>query len=107
MRAWVGKTDPRPCAEVGPRPRTQVLARLCERSNSGRDVNGDAGEIVAAGLALAGMQSGPDFDAEGAGPVRDRLRAAGGACRTAEAGEGPVTRGFDLLTAEVLELTPT
>jgi hypothetical protein len=86
MHASVGETNARSGDEVGNGPRAENLACLCERSDPGRDVYGDAGEVFAAGLALAGVQSGPDFDAEGAGPVRDRPRAADGACRAVEAG---------------------
>jgi hypothetical protein len=39
--------------------------------NSCRDVHGYAGEILAACLAPAGVQSGPDFDAEAAGSSCD------------------------------------
>lgn len=85
MHTSVGETYARSSDEVGHGPRAQDLARLCERSDPGRNVYGDAGEIVATGLTLAGVQSGSDFDTKGAGLVGDRPRTADGPRRSVEA----------------------
>jgi hypothetical protein len=60
-------------------------------------VHGHAGEIVAARLAFAAVQAGPDLDADGAGLVADRPSATDRAGGSIEAGQKPIARrGYPL-----------
>ena len=61
-------------------------------------------DLVAAELALAGVQARAHVEAERATHVRDRPRAADRARRPVEGGEEPVAGRVDLAPAEALEL---
>ena len=50
--------------------------RLGEVGDPRADVHGDAREVVAGELALAGVQAGPDLDVQPARGVDQRQRAA-------------------------------
>jgi hypothetical protein len=69
-------------------------------------VHGDAADLRAVELALAGMDAGADLDAELPHGLSGRERAADGARRTVEGGEEAVARRVHLPAAEAVELAP-
>ena len=60
----------------------------------------NAAELVAHDLALAGVETGADPDAEGANGVADGAGAADGAGGAVEGGQEAVARGIELPAAE-------
>ena len=60
------------------------------------DAYGDSADLAVDELAFAGVDSGPNADAEVAYPFGDLERAADGSRRPVEAGEEPVAGGVDL-----------
>ena len=81
------------------------LARLSLCHHPRRHVHGDAADIVTTPLDLTGMQTGPNLDAEVAGPVADHQRTAYGPGRPVEEGQDPVTRVLHQLAFEVPDLS--
>src|SRR5207248_11424098 len=92
--------------EIAHRARDEHLARPRQRGDSGADVDGDAREIVAAQLAFATVDPGPDLEPEVAGTGCDRPGAVDRPPRAVEGGEEPVARGLHLVPAVAVELTP-
>ena len=103
-RASFDELDARAGDEIAHRPGRQDLARSGESGDARADVHGDPGEVVAANLALAGVQSGPHFQAEAARLHPDRLGTADRAGRPIEGGEKPVARGLHLAAERALDL---
>ena len=58
--------------------RNDNLIRLCLCGDARPDMNGNAADLPAHDLALAGMQSGADMQPQLPYPVADRLRTADG-----------------------------
>ena len=73
MFATVGELDPRASDQRRHRTRNHDLSRSGEGCDSGADVNGHAGDVVASDLDLARVQL-RHLDPEGAHPVADRAR---------------------------------
>ena len=63
----------------------------------------DTGDVGAADLDLAGVESGADVETDRAECVADRAGAANRTSGTVEGGHDPVTGVVDLLAAEPLE----
>jgi len=97
--------------EVQPRPRQQIgdcagykhFARMRFLRDARSNVDGNAAEVVAAPLALAGMKTGADLDAERARGGDDCLGAADGPDGAVEASDEAVAGGLDLAAAETFE----
>ena len=70
------------------------------------DVHGDPADVVAADLALAGVQSGAHLDAERLHRVADRHRAADRPLRAVEHREEAVTRRAHLAAPKTRQLCP-
>ena len=68
--------DARPRDEVADSARHEDLAGPRERADPGGDVHRHSGDVVAADLALPGVQAGPDLDPQPDGRVGGRLCAA-------------------------------
>ena len=62
-------------------------------------MDGDAGDVGADALALAGVQAGAHRDAGRAGALDDAQRAADRAGQAVEGGDEAVAEGLDLLAA--------
>jgi hypothetical protein len=69
-------------------------------------VHGDSADIPVSKLALAGVESRTDLDAQRAHLLADRACAVDAPCRPVEGREDAVARGFYLPTAVPVELTP-
>ena len=82
----------------------QDLAGSGEGADSRRDVDGQAGEIIAADLALARVQTCSHFDPERPDGSRDCLGAADRARGTIEAGHEAVAGRVDLRSPKPSEL---
>src|SRR5271167_88160 len=54
------------------------LSRSCERADPSADVDGEAGEILADRLTLAGVYAGPQLDPQLGGSIAQRLRTTDG-----------------------------
>ena len=68
------------------------------------DVHGDPADVVAADLALAGVQPGAHLDAERLHRVANRHGAADRSLRTVEHREEAITRRVHLAAPEAVEL---
>jgi hypothetical protein len=64
MLAPVHEVDPGSDDQVLHRARDQDLARYCQGPDAGGDVDGQAPQVVASHLALAGMQSEVEVEAQ-------------------------------------------
>ena len=85
--------DPRADDEIAHGPGGEHLARPGERRNPRRDVDGDAADVVADQLDLAGVKAGADLDAERGhvvGDRRGRTRPRGSARRRSRGSRRPV-----------------
>ena len=82
----------------------QDLAGSGEGADSRRDVDGQAGEIIAADLALARVQTCSQFDPERPDGSRDCLGAADRSRGTIEAGDEAVAGRVDLRSPKPSEL---
>jgi hypothetical protein len=69
-------------------------------------VHRDAADVVAANLALAGVQPGTHLDAERLHRVADRHRATDRSLRTVEHRDETVAGGVDLAASKPSELRP-
>src|SRR5262245_29976012 len=76
----------------------------CVRQDSRGCVNGNAANISADELYLAGVQSTPDLQAKSLDFAARRKRAIYGTRRTIESGQVAVTRAFDGASLEPLDL---
>src|SRR5580704_7216145 len=74
--AAIHELDTRSRHQVDHGPRDQDLARLRARLDSGCDVHGDSGQVIAAKLDFSGMHAGSDLDVEAAKGVPERHREA-------------------------------
>ena len=75
--------------------RYQDLGRSREGSDLGCDLDGEAGDVVAAQLDLAGMDTRPGRDAQLRRAVADGGSAADGPSGTIEGGQDPGTGAAD------------
>ena len=86
---------PEPSGEIPHGRRHQHLAGSGEGADPGTEVHGDAGDVVAAQLALTGVQAGADLEAEAVAPPSPiASRTADGARRSVEHREEPVAGRF-------------
>jgi hypothetical protein len=76
MGAAVGKWDARSADELGDGPREEDFVGLGVRLDSLGDVDGDAADVVAILLDLAGVETDPHVDADAAHAVADGTGAA-------------------------------
>src|SRR6187431_2943747 len=104
MRAAVDERDAGPGDQVLDRARHEHLAGAGLRRDPRADVDGDAADLRAHHLALAGVHAGTQLEPQRPGAFADRLGATDGARRAVERGEETVARGIDLAAAESLEL---
>ena len=103
---------PAAVVELDTRSRHQVangtgdehLTGAGEAADARPDVHGDAGEVVAAGLALSRVQPGPHLEPDVFGLVSDRLRTSDRPGRSIEGRQKPVASRFHLLAVEPLQL---
>ena len=102
--APLGELDPRADNEVLHRPGDQYFPGRRHRTDPRGDMDGQSTEIVAPDLALAGVQSSSDFDAEAVSCLDDFGCASNAASRSVEAGQETVSGGLDLLSTESHEL---
>jgi len=84
--AAIAEAQARPGNKVLDRARHQHLARTGKRRDARADVNRNTADIVADHFALAGMESGTDFDPERPDLLGDCTRAAHAARWTVEGG---------------------
>src|SRR5690606_2740790 len=89
--------------QVLDRARNQHLTRPRRGRDAGRDVDGDAADVVAGDGDLAGVEPGAQLEAERARLLAQRDRAADRARRTVEGGEKAVARVLHLAAAEACE----
>src|SRR5688572_422366 len=106
MGPALSELEPRASDEVFHGLRDEDLAGLCIAGHARTGVHGDAAELVADDLALAGMHAGADLDASRARCVAHGGCAADGARGAVEGGEEAVARGINLATAVMLEVLP-
>src|SRR5262245_27018638 len=100
-----------PVLEHEPGPGNQVLHGLGHEHlrgarlgrDSGADRHGDPADLPVHQLALAGVDAGPDLDAEFADLLADLERTPDRAGGTVERGEEPVPRGVGLYAAPTLQ----
>jgi hypothetical protein len=64
VSAALVKLKPRPDHQVAQRAGHEHVVRSCQCADASPDVHGDAADVVAANLALAGVQPGAHLDAE-------------------------------------------
>ena len=104
MLSLVHELDTRACNQVLHRGGDQHLAWCGEGLDAGGDVHGQTGEVVAADLALAGVQSGSHLDAQFMCGLGDRCGAGDGPSGPVEARGEAVPGGVDLPPAESAQL---
>src|SRR3954447_435805 len=105
VHATVGELDSGAGDEVGDGARDEHLARPRSGAHARADVHRDAAHIsVAHQLALAGVQTGADLDAERANRVAGRARAANPSRGTVERRQEPVAHRLDLSPTMAVEL---
>src|ERR1700694_2815302 len=104
MLAAVKELDARPDNKVLDGPGDQHFARRCQRPHAGRDVDRQASKIVAANLALAGVQTDAQVDAELPSGFGDGPATADGTGRTVERCHKAVPGGVDLPATKPPEL---
>jgi hypothetical protein len=68
------------------------------------DVNGQSGQVVSVGLALTGVQAGPDLESEFPQAVADRAGTSDCAGRSVEGRKEAVPGVLDLSPVETAEL---
>ena len=83
----------------------QNFVRTCERGNARADVDRNATDILAHHLALAGMETGTDFNSKLMDFVADSASTTHAACRSVEGGQNTVARALDLMTTETRKIT--
>jgi hypothetical protein len=66
-------------------------------------MHGDAADVVAHPFALAGVQPGPDVEAEAADSSADGLGAADGTGRAVKDRQEPIPSGVDLAAVEAAD----
>src|SRR5688572_33271960 len=102
MEAAFVEREPRARDEVTNHTRDQHFARVAGRHHACAGVNGDAGEVVAVALALAGVDSGSHLDPQRRERIADRERAAHRTGWAVEGGEKAVAGRSFLAAAEAL-----
>jgi len=107
MFATVGEADPRTQDQHLHRAGHQDLTRLGEGASSGADVDRQPGDRLAFALDLAGVQPGPDLDADVAHRLPDRAGTPDGPGGPVEGGEEAVPGGVHLAAAESLQQLPS
>ena len=68
------------------------------------EVDGDPADVVISRFDLAGVDAGPDLDAEAADAVSDGGRTLNGPGRSVEGGQKPVSQSLHFLAPEAIEL---
>ena len=106
MAAALGEGNPGSGHEVLHRPRHQDLRRPRERRDPVGDLHGGPGDVVADQVHLAGVDPGPDLDAEGGRVVEDGGRAADRLAGGVEGGQEAVRGGLDQAAAVVPDQVP-
>src|SRR5215218_1085791 len=82
------------------------LAGRGERADPRPDIDGDAGDVLTADLALSGVQTRPHVDPQLPHRARDRARGLDPARRTVECRQEAVARGLHHAPAIATELLP-
>src|SRR5262249_27548203 len=98
--AAVLELDARAHDEILDRRGNQNLAWAAQRRHPGGDMDGEPAEILAANLALSGVEPAPKPDPERPGGLDNLLGAANRPGRTVEGGHEAVPGGVDLLAPE-------
>ena len=98
--------EPRPDHEVAQRAGHQHLVRPCQCAHARADVYADSADVIAANLALAGVQPGAHFYAECLHGIADRHRTADRSLRAVEHREEAVSGRVHLTAPEPIELCP-
>src|SRR4029079_5534066 len=86
--------------------RDQDLAGTRGGPDAGADVHGHAGHVVTADLALSGVQSRADLEAQSTHRIGDVGRAADAAGRPVERGQEAVAGRLDLAALVAAEVAP-
>lgn len=93
--------------QVPDRSRDEDLAGPGRGHHSGGKVHRDPADVVVALLDLAGMQPGPDLEADAAQLVPERGCTADPPAGAVEGGQDPVAGRLDQLAAELLDQPPS
>ena len=104
--AAVVELEARPDHEVAQRAGHQHLVRSGQCADPRADVHGDTADVVAANLALAGVQPGTYLDAERLHRVANRHGAADRSLRPVERRQEAITRRVHLATPKASQLRP-
>ena len=78
LRSWLPRSSnsiPDPMTRSFTTLDTKISPGAARRVDAGGDVHGQSSEVVTVNLALAGVQTGAELDAECAGRLEDRHRA--------------------------------
>src|SRR5215216_7759996 len=89
--------------QVANGPGGQDVPRLGGCHHPGRDVYGDAADVAAAQLDLAGVQPRSDLDADASQLISEGGRAADRPSGSVEGRQDAVADGLDELAAELLD----
>src|SRR5262249_43521675 len=100
------KLEPGPDHQIAQRAGHQHLVGPRHRANARADVHGDPADVIAADLALAGVQPGAHGDAQRGHRVADCHRAADRALRTVEHRQKAVARRIHLPAPKPSQLRP-
>ena len=104
MHAAVVEFEPGPDHEVAQRAGDKHVVPSGQSGYASADVHGDAADVVAADLALAGVQPGADFNAQRLYGIANCHGAADCSLRTVERREEAVSRCVDFAAVEAREL---
>jgi hypothetical protein len=103
MAAAVVKTQVGAGDEIAYSAGDEDFATARQLRDAGRNVNGDAADLVPLDLNLASMEPGSHRDAEQPHSIDNAHSAAYGTSGTVERGEKAIPQGLDLATAKSRE----
>ena len=106
MRPAVLETQAGPIEQVARRPRHEDLSRTREGRHPRRSMDRDAARVPARQVDLAGVETGPDLDAERPDRVGHGGGTPDGPGRAVEEGQESVSGRHDLAATEPVELAP-
>src|SRR6516162_4375846 len=92
--------------EIAHRARYDDLAAVCRLGDTGGNVHGDTGDVIAAQFDLASMQAAAQLDAEWPHPLPDRRGAEHGAGGPVESRQQPVAQALHSAAAKARDLLP-
>jgi hypothetical protein len=104
--ASVLKLDARASDQVSDRSGHENLARLSQRTNPRRNVDGESTQVLSPHLALTSVEASANVNSECPSRLSGRLGASDGSSGTIKARQETVSCGSDLTTAKATELLP-